>query len=38
MLGERPEQYQASAKLVREANRDFVAWMREAITQLRQSR
>jgi hypothetical protein len=38
MLGERPDEYQASAKLVREANRDFVAWMREAITQLRQAR
>jgi hypothetical protein len=35
MLGERPDEYQASAQLVREANRDFIAWMRETIEQLR---
>lgn len=35
LLGERPEEYRASALVVREANKEFVAWMREAIAQLR---
>jgi hypothetical protein len=34
MLGERLDEYRASALGVREANRDFVAWMRETLTRL----
>ena len=35
MLGERPDEYRASALGVRQANREFVAWMREALERLR---
>ena len=35
LLGERADEYRASAIGVREANRDFVAWMRDALTRLR---
>ncbi|RYE04067.1 MAG: hypothetical protein EOP61_02110 [Sphingomonadales bacterium] len=34
LLGERPEEYRASALGVREANRDFVAWVRTALKTL----
>ncbi|MGZ8281735.1 MAG: hypothetical protein ACXWUN_02140 [Allosphingosinicella sp.] len=34
-LGESPEEYQKSALGVREANREFVAWMRDALVRLR---
>jgi hypothetical protein len=34
LLGERPEEYRASALGVREANRDFVAWMRGTLQAL----
>lgn len=35
-LGERKEEYRASAISVREANRAFVAWMRETLERMRQ--
>ena len=34
-LGEEVERYQASAKVVREANKAFVAWVRGALTDLK---
>ena len=37
-LGEDIEQYHASAKGVRQANREFVAWTRDAIAQLQKGR
>ena len=33
-LGERPDEYRESVKPMREANRDFIAWTREALTRL----
>ena len=35
MLDERPDDYRASALGVREANRDFVAWIRSAMRMLK---
>ncbi|RYD68041.1 MAG: hypothetical protein EOP58_01655 [Sphingomonadales bacterium] len=35
LLGERPDEYRASALAVREANRDFVAWMRATLRTLK---
>jgi hypothetical protein len=37
-LGEDIDQYQASAKGVRQANKEFVAWTRDAIAQLQKGR
>jgi hypothetical protein len=34
-LGEQPEEYNASAVAVRDANRDFVAWMRGILVMMR---
>ena len=34
-LGERPAEYTASAKAVRETNREFIAWMRDVLARLR---
>ena len=37
-LGEDIEQYHVSAKGVRQANREFIAWTRDAIAQLQKGR
>ena len=34
-LGERPDEYRESVKPMREANRDFIAWTRDALARLR---
>ena len=38
MLGERPNDYRASAQIVRNANKEFIAWMRETMAQLKDRR
>jgi hypothetical protein len=35
LLGERPDEYRASAEVVRNANKEFVGWMRETIKLVR---
>jgi hypothetical protein len=35
LVDDREDAFRASAQRMREANRDFIAWMREALTQLR---
>lgn len=35
-LSERPEEYRASARAVDEANREFIAWIRQALVRLGQ--
>jgi hypothetical protein len=34
LLGERPDAFRASARQMREANREFIQWMREAVSRL----